>query len=171
MSDAANKDWSSQLRNVRVPRSVARGINKLDKLHLHVFADASDIAFFAVTVAVIESPSRVIKALLTSKSRISKGNTTIARPELVSGHMAANMVKNLLSAPKQFPIASVTVFVSIRKHPKVFVSNHVRKTAEITQETGINWKYCPTNMNLANLGSRVASLDKMDEGEWYSGPN
>ena len=82
--------WSSQLRNVRVPRSVAREISKLDKAHLHVFADASNIACSAVTVTVIESPSRVIKGLPTSKSRISIRNTTIARLELVSGHMAAS---------------------------------------------------------------------------------
>ena len=73
--------WSSQLRNIRVPRSVAREISKLDKAHLHVFADASNIACSPITVAMIESPSRVIKGLLTSKSRISK---------LVSGHMAAS---------------------------------------------------------------------------------
>jgi chaperonin GroEL (HSP60 family) len=88
--------WTSQLRNVRVPRSIARDIRKINKVHLHVFADASNVACSAATIAVIEHSSGVIKGLLTSKSRISKRNTTIARLELVSGHMAANMVKNIL---------------------------------------------------------------------------
>ena len=99
VSDVVKKDWvrwTSQLRNVRVPRSIARDIRKINKVHLHVFADASNVACSAATIAVIEHSSGVIKGLLTSKSRISKRNTTIARLELVSGHMAANMVKNIL---------------------------------------------------------------------------
>jgi hypothetical protein len=78
-------------------------------------------------MAVIEHSSGVIK------DRISKHNTTIARLELVSGHMAANMVKNILSALKLRPIASVTVWMDSMvvlywicnpgKSWKVFVSN------------------------------------------------
>jgi hypothetical protein len=53
---------------------------------------------------------------------------------------------------------------------KTFVSNRVKKIAEITNEVGIQWKYCPTASNLADLGSRGASLNKMEKGEWYEGP-
>ena len=177
VSDVVKKDWvrwTSQLRNVRVPRSIARDIRKINKVHLHVFADASNVACSAATIAVIEHSSGVIKGLLTSKSRISKRNTTIARLELVSGHMAANMVKNILSALKLWPIASVTVWMDSMvalywicnpgKSWKVFVSNRVRKIAEITHETGIIWTHCPTDKNLADLGSRGVSLDKMEKG-------
>ena len=112
VSDVVKKDWvrsTSQLRNVRVPRSIARDIRKINKVHLHVFADASNVACSAAKIAVIEHSSGVIKGLLTSKSRISKRNATIARLELVSGHTAANMVKNILSSLKLSPIASVTL--------------------------------------------------------------
>jgi hypothetical protein len=67
--------------------------------------------------------------------------------ELVSEHMAANMVKNILSALQLWPIASVTVWMDSMvalywicnpgKSWKVFVSDRVRKIAEITHETGI----------------------------------
>ena len=39
----------------------------------------------------------------------------------------------------------------------------------ITQETGIEWRYCPTDKNLVDLGSRGASLDKMQRGQWFEG--
>jgi hypothetical protein len=90
VSDVAKKDWvrwTSHLRNVRVPRSIAKDIRKINKVHLH------NVACSAATMAVIEHSSGVINGLLTSKSRISKRNTTIERLELVSGHMAENMVK------------------------------------------------------------------------------
>ena len=54
---------------------------------------------------------------------------------------------------------------------KVFVENRVPKMAQITEEVGIEWKYCPTERNLADLGSRGAPLNKMGENEWYGGTN
>ena len=101
--------WSSQLRNVKVPRSIARDISKIKAVHLHVFADASNIACSAVTVAVVEHSTGLVKGLLASKSRISKRNTSISRLELVGGQMAANMVRNLLTALRGWPITSVNV--------------------------------------------------------------
>ena len=53
---------------------------------------------------------------------------------------------------------------------KVFVANRVRKIAQITEEVDIRWKYCPTERNLADLGSRGASLNKMEKCDWYKGP-
>ena len=52
---------------------------------------------------------------------------------------------------------------------KVFVSNRVRRMARITQEAGIKWRHCPTDNNLGDLGSRGASLEKMEKGKWYEG--
>ncbi|XP_068742456.1 uncharacterized protein [Montipora capricornis] len=172
--------WSSQLRNIKVPRSVARDVNKIKAVRLHVFADASNIACSAVAIAVVEHSTGFVKGLLTSKSRISKRNTSISRLELVDGQMAANMVKNLLTALKRWPITSVNVWMvsmvalfwicNPGRAWKTFVSNRVRKIAEITQETGIEWRYCPTDRNLADLGSRGASLEKMQRGQWFEGP-
>ena len=74
------KDWkqrTSLVRNVKVRRSMARDVRKMEKVHLHVLADASKVACSAVIITVIEHSSGVVKDLLTSKSRISKRNTTI----------------------------------------------------------------------------------------------
>ena len=53
---------------------------------------------------------------------------------------------------------------------KVFVANRVRKITQITKEVKIQWRYCPTERNLADLGRRDVSLSKMDENGWYEGP-
>ena len=49
---------------------------------------------------------------------------------------------------------------------KVFVANRVKKIAQVSGEVGIRWKYCPSEINLADLGSRGASLSKMESSEW-----
>ena len=172
--------WTRQLRNVKVPRSVARNLQKIKAVYLHIFADASNLACSCITIAVIEHATGTVKGLLTSKSRISKRNTSIPRLKLVGGHMAANMAKNLCSALKRWPIGSVTVWMdslvalfwisSPGKSWKVFVANRVRKIASITTEVGIEWKYCPTKENVADLGNRGASINRMESKEWFTGP-
>ena len=151
---------------------------KSKTVHLHVFADASNIA--AVTLAIVEGERGVMKGLLTSKSRISKRNTSIARLELVSGQMAANMVWNLHNALKRWPIVTTAVWMDSMvalywisnpgKPWKVFLANSVKKMAEIVSETGIVWMYCPTEKNLADLGSRRAGIHKMETDGWFTGP-
>eukprot|EP00795_Rhopilema_esculentum_P001699 gene1699-biopygen10278 len=57
------------------------------------------------------------------------------------------------------------------KQWKAFVANRVRKITEIGNEIGIEWKYCPSSENLADLGSRGANIEKMVEKKWFEGPD
>ena len=173
--------WTGQLRNVQVPRSIIRECRRMKSIHIHQFADASNLACSTVTIVAVETMTGTVKGTLTSKSRISKRNTSIARLELVSGHMAANMVKNICQALKQWPISSVTIWmdsmvalywITNPERPwKVFVANRVRKIAETTKEIEVKWKYCPTERNLADLGSRGASINRMQKKGWFTGPH
>ena len=64
---------------VTTPRTIVRNMTEADVVHLHVFADASNLACCAAAIAVVEHSSAMVKGLLTSKSRISKKDTPIAR--------------------------------------------------------------------------------------------
>ena len=173
-------NWTKQLKNITVPRSIMTGIADTKAVHLLVFADASSLVCCAATVTLVEHESGLIKGLLMSKSGISKRGILIARLELISGHMAANLEQNICHALKRWPVETVTVWMDSMvalywilnpgKSWKVFVVNRVRKMARITEEVGIQWKYCPTERNLADIGSRGASLKKMENCEWYEGP-
>ncbi|CAB4014977.1 Pro-Pol poly [Paramuricea clavata] len=106
--------WNRQFQTVRVPRSISTSVRKMKAVHLHVFSDVSNMACQPLpSLYVVEGITGVVKGLLASKSRISKQNTTIPRLELVSGHMAANMVKNLWRALKHWPIVSTTVWMGV----------------------------------------------------------
>lgn len=95
--------------------------------------------------------------------------------------MAASLARNLCSALPGWPIMSITTiwmhslvalfWISNPGKPwEIFVSNRVKKIAEITEELKIVWKYCPTKMNLADLGSMGMSIEKMESLEWFTGP-
>ena len=50
------------------------------------------------------------------------------------------------------------------------MANRVRKTATVTEKLNISWKYCPTDKNIADLGSRGASVDKLEKCDWFTAP-
>ena len=94
ISDPLRKEWTKwtkQLKNVTVPRTM-RNMMMVDAVQLHVFGDASYLACCAAAIAVIEHSSAVVKGLLTSKSRISKQDTSIARLELTRRFTKRNWV-------------------------------------------------------------------------------
>ena len=79
--------------------------------------------------------------------------------------MAANMVKNVCPALRRLPILSVTIWmdsmialywITNPERPwKVFVANRVQKIAEATKDIKVDWRYCPTGQNHADMGSMV----------------
>ena len=102
------------------------------------------------------------------------------RLELVRGHMAANMANNVQQPLTRWPVVSITIWMDSTVAPywlmnpgnnwKVFLANRVRKIATVTEKLNMSWKYCPTDKNIADLRSRGASVDKMEEGVSFTGP-
>ena len=173
--------WSSQLRNIYQSAQECSQRHQQDKgCTTPCFRGCQQHSVFSGGHCCSGALNRFCEGAADVKVRISKRNTSISRLELVGGQMAANMVKNLLTALKRWPITSVNVWMDSMvalfwicnpgRAWKTFVSNRVRKIAEITQETGIDWRYCPTDRNLADLGSRGASIEKMQRGQWFEGP-
>ena len=172
--------WIAQLPIVKAPRSLVRQCNEVKSIDLHLFADASSLACSAATIALVKQDTGTVQGLLTSKSRISKRYTTKPRLELVAGQMAANRANKVPKALTRWPVGSITIWMgsavalywlmNLGNNWKVFVANRVRNIATVTEELNISWKYCPTDKNIADLGSRGASVDKMEKGDWFSGP-
>ena len=50
------------------------------------------------------------------------------------------------------------------------MANRVRKIATVTEKLNISWKYCPTDKNIADLGSRGASVNKLEKCDWFTAP-
>ena len=173
--------WLRQLRQIKIPKSLVKGNRKVKSVKLHIFSDASDKACSSATIAVVEQGTEKVKGLLTSKSRISKRNTSTPRLELVGGQMAANMDKNVCKDLEKMPINSVICWMDSMvalfwinnqdKPWKVFVANRVKIVVQIQREINIQWKFCPSSENVSDLGSREASIDQMLNGKWFEGPD
>lgn len=158
------------------PRSLVKYQEPIEEIDLHTFGDASRQGVAATVVAVVRQSSGISKGLVASKSRLAKKNLTIPRLELVSAHMASNLVDNVRQALEVFPVKQVfrwldsTVALHWTRGSgefKQFVGNRVR---QIREKDYIQWRHIPSKDNPADLGSRGGHVDNANF-LWWKGPD
>ena len=107
LAEQWNKFEKSLTNMVQVPRSLAAFREPITAIDLHAFGDTSGTGTAAAVYAVVQQPSGTNQGLLAAKSRLAKKGLTIPRLELVSAHMAPNLVANVKDALQDHSIRSV----------------------------------------------------------------
>ena len=168
--------WEESLpTSAMTKRSLPSRREEITDIHLHSFGDASGKGVAAAVYAVVFQPSKVSQGLIAAKARLAKQGLTIPRLELVSGHMAVNLISNVKTALEGFNVSQQHCWLdsSVALHwiggngsYKQFVSNRVSK---IRQHTDVKWRYVNTEENPADLASRGGPVDQNDL--WWSGPS
>ena len=161
---------------VQVPRSLAVFREPITAIELHAFGDTSGAGTAAAVYAVVQQPSGTNQGLLAAKSRLAKKGLTIPRLELVSAHMASNLMANVKDALQDQPIRSVCGWLdsTVALHwikgggsiYKQFVANRVSK---IREKDYITWRHVNTDQNPADVGSRGCDGAKLPN-LWLKGP-
>ena len=123
---------------------------------------------------MIEQENGITQGLVCSKSPIAKRNLTIQRLELVSGHMAANLVTNVETTIGNEKITSMHCWLDStvalywfngQGEYRQFVSNRVKMIQEHSQ---LEWHYVPTTQNPADFRSRGGTV--VGNKLWQHGP-
>lgn len=109
--------------------------------------------------SVVRQEDRITQTLVSTKARLAKRDLTVTGLELVSTHMATNLVVNVRNALKDLPEPTVFAWLDSTIAPhwilgsdlyRQFVTNRVQK---IKQHPQIQWRHSPTTDNLADLAS------------------
>ena len=97
------KKWVNDITNILIEilRSIPTHKESITSLDLHVFRDASVVSNCAAVCAIVNQPSAIGQGLVAITLRISKKDPTIPRLELVSTHMACNLISNMKSVLKK----------------------------------------------------------------------
>ena len=166
------KFWKESLPlKVEAPRSIASYREPLLSLELHAFGDASAKGVGTAVYSVVRQPSGITQRLVAAKGRLAKHGLTVPRLELISAHMATNLLINVrnalghLSSPQLYAWLDSTValhWIQGNGQYKQFVSYRVTK---IHQHDEIQWHHVPTSQNPADLASRGESLASL----WWNG--
>ena len=117
----------------------------------------------------------ITQGLVAPKSRLAKQELTIPRLELMSGHMAVNLMTNVHKAFEGFPLAtdiqcrsdSTVALHWLRDQGEYrhFVTNRVQK---IESHPNTQWHHVLSTENPADLGSRGESVTNVQL--WWRGP-
>ena len=128
----------------------------------------------ACVYAVIRQVSGTNQGLIAARSGLSKQGLTIPQLELVSGHIAVNLVDNVRDALDGLPVrsthcwldSSVALYwIQGQGEYKQFMANCVQK---INSHKEVTWRYVPTAKNPTDLASCGGHVEKADL--WWHGP-
>ena len=87
---------------ITIRRPIAPYQQPVLSFELHVFGDASTHGVGAAVYSVVRQEDGVTQTLVAAKARLAKRDLTVPRLELVSAHMATNLVVNVSNALKTY---------------------------------------------------------------------
>jgi len=156
---------------VQVPRSLAAFREQITAIELHAFGDTSGAVY-----AVVQQLSGTNQGLLAAKSCLAKKGLTIPRLEIVSGHMASNLVANVKDALQDQPTRSVYGWLDstvtlhwIKGGGSIYKQFAANRVSKIREKDYITWRHVNTNQNPADVGNRGCDGAKLPN-LWLKGP-
>ncbi|XP_063375837.1 uncharacterized protein LOC134663402 [Cydia fagiglandana] len=176
-------EWFKELSDVstiRIPRWYAKLNGEPLHRELHIFADASELAFATVAYwRLLYTDGTVKLALITSKTRVSPLKpTSIPRLELQGALIASRLAVTIKEFHKKKPLRtflwtdSRTVLGWLRSDARTFKPFVAHRVGEITENTRVqDWKWVPTDLNVADDATRIKPLHLNPNHRWFTGPS
>ena len=179
--------WKSWLEEVdelchfKLPRYHVGLTSDTQWMEIHMFCDASELAFGAVGyLRYAVADNKVANAFLAAKTHVApvKGALSIPRLELQGALLAVRLRNTLVSQLKipsrrsVFWSDSSTVLCYLNnenKRFKPFVSNRVSEILETSEPS--QWRYVPSELNTADYCTRgLPTAALTSDHPWFSGP-
>ena len=169
------------LKDLSISRCVMSADSEPVICELHHFADASQMAYGAVSyLRTVHGNGSICCSFLMEKGYLAKDRRTVPQLELLAAVVAMKLnalIKgelNLAITQSYFWSDSTSVLLSIRNRKRqfsVFVSNRL---AEIERGSDPNndWKYVPSGDNPADEVTKEMRATKfVKSGKWLKGPD
>lgn len=168
------------VNNIKIPRCVLCCSPK--NIEIHAFSDASTLAYSAcVYLKSVSSDGVVSVYLVMAKSRVAPIKpTTVPRLELSGSLLAARLVEKLkvsfrlhINSYNYWCDSTIVLgwIKSSKQHLlKPYVFNRIQEIIQTSEPS--TWRYVPTNLNPADIGSRSASAAQLENCSlWWTGPS
>lgn len=175
-------EWFNELprlQDVKIPRNLE--FQEHDNSQLHTFVDASTTAYCAVTYIRNKSETNETANmnLIAAKSKVTPlKSTSVPRLELMAAVLGLKLTEKVCEALGSninevcFWSDSLNTLWWIRNQSRQFKPFVANRLGEIHSKTNPEqWRYVPTQVNPADLGSRGVTIDKLCEDDtWWVGP-
>ena len=174
------KGTLKKLESVKISRWYHTSPN--DTIELHIFSDASSIAYGAVSYLRISRPDVIYCNFILGKSRLApvrNKTMTIPRLELQAAVLASRLKTTILSELKLkvnqvFLWSDSSTVLKYIKNEKVNFGQYImHRSNEIRNNSNPqDWRYVPSDLNVADDCSRgVKFNDLSNNHRWITGPS
>lgn len=166
------------LRDVAIPRCYL-GYSDATNLQLHIFTDASEVAYSSVLFWRTEAPNGEVNvSLVIAKARVAPLKlTSIPRLELQAAVMGARIAEAVIKEHERKPDSKVfwtdskTVLAWIKTGSRSYKPYVAHRLAAIEESSTVNeWRWVPTKLNVADDATRDAPPSFDANHRWFRGP-
>lgn len=187
VSDDIWERWSKWIEalkvvdQVNIPRCYFKEatVNSYSGLQLHIFVDASELAYSAVAYfRIINSDGIPVCALVAAKAKVTPLKPlSIPRLELQAAVLGARLMRFVIDShtvvvAKRFLCDSSTVLSWIRsdhRRYKQFVACRIGELLTLTEVE--EWKWVPTKLNSADAATKWGKGPCVEaDSSWFKGP-
>ncbi|XP_036319769.1 uncharacterized protein LOC118734157 [Rhagoletis pomonella] len=168
-----------RIRNFQIPRCYSANISCSSNIELHIFVDASQVAFAAVGYFRVVHNGVVDVTFVMAKTRTAPNRLmSIPRLELQAAVLGTRLSKMLVSY-HDFNISRILfwsdsqtvlqwIYSSERKY-KAFVGHRIAEIISVTVPE--QWRWVPTNSNPADAATRPSNPPRFNtDDRWINGP-
>ena len=174
-------EWQEQLpllEKVRAQRHVL--LPNHDRLELHGFSDASQLAYSACVYIKSSRGGESTCHLIMCKNRVApQKKLTIPRLELMGALLLARLMAVVAAFLKHLKIDAIVYYTDsmnvlywLRSEHRmwaIFVACRIKEINALSSFT--SWKYVPTKLNPADIATRgMSSSELMESQLWWHGP-
>ncbi|XP_062704357.1 uncharacterized protein LOC134286714 [Aedes albopictus] len=169
-----------ELKRVQIPRfyfpNYERG--SYESLQLHIFVDASELAYCSVAYFRIIDRGTPRCSLVAAKAKVTPLRPqSIPRNELNAGVIGVRLMKSVtenhsLQITQRFFHTDSTVLLAwLRADPRKYRPYVQFRTTEILAETSVEeWRWVPTRLNIADEATKWGNGPSFDDqSKWYRG--
>ncbi|UYV75782.1 hypothetical protein LAZ67_13001334 [Cordylochernes scorpioides] len=169
--------WRKQaleLDQIKIPRWI---LPIKGRTTLHVFCDASAIAYATVIFMRIENASVIVVRFVEARNRLATiKRITIPRLELLAclirARLLVHVLENLEESPEKIQCwtdsSPALYWIQQQENWAQFVSNRVKEFTTLTKSE--DWNHVAGEHNPADLPSRGESPSKFTKSGWWEGP-
>ncbi|XP_046964536.1 uncharacterized protein LOC124533355 [Vanessa cardui] len=154
--------------------------DKILKVELHGFSDASDIAYSAVIYSRIITSTNIKITMIESKTRVAPvKKISIPRLELCGAVLLAKLIKRVkatlnIDSNNVYAWTDATIVLAwLQKPPRhwsTFVANRVTEIINVIEKE--KWNHVVSHENPADVASRgISPLDLPNHYLWWNGPS
>ncbi|XP_062700111.1 uncharacterized protein LOC134284819 [Aedes albopictus] len=166
------------LKGLRVPRNYFQHTVN-GAVQLHVFVDASTVAYACVAYFAVFGPKGMEVTLISAKGKVAPIKVlSVPRLELNAAVLGTRLAESVINSHsyqvdrKFFWTDSRTVLAWINSDHRRYHQFVAVRIGEILSSTRMNeWRYVPSGQNPADLATKWGNGPSFDmENQWFRGP-